>query len=60
MICNRCVFGIYGQAFSKGTCKECGKEIISSHFPCNVYCEKCAKILNKCEQCGKELKEEGD
>lgn len=55
MICNKCKNRIIQPAFSEGKCKECGKDIITSHRPCYVLCLECSNKLNKCEQCGESI-----
>ena len=57
MICERCERIVIMNAFGKGECEECSKEVITGHIPCHKLCLECAEKLNKCQQCGEEIKE---
>lgn len=45
-------------SFSSTKCELCGDSIVTPHKPGYVVCEKCAVENNKCQQCGKEIKDE--
>lgn len=43
-------------AFTKWECKKCKKEFQHSNTWIPIYCEECARKLNKCQYCEKHLK----
>lgn len=55
MNCNRCKSALYAQCFTKGKCVVCGTKINTPHIPCEVVCEECSKITNRCQQCGADI-----
>jgi hypothetical protein len=42
-------------AFSDGECENCGKEITTSHIPCDKICETCSEKYKLCVICGEEI-----
>jgi len=57
MVCKKCSGALSAQAFSWGSCKYCGKELVCSITPPDVACDKCAKKYNVCTRCGISMKE---
>lgn len=55
MYCKKCSHRIVLPAFSTGTCKVCGKAVISGNTPPNSLCPTCAILSNSCEHCGVSL-----
>jgi len=55
MECDKHKNRIVLHAFSKGKCEKCGKNITTSHTPCNKVCEACSDKYNLCEACGEEV-----
>ena len=46
-------------AFSKGECELCGKEIQTSHIPCDKVCKECSEEHKVCQVCGDKIEEHG-
>lgn len=55
MICEKCNGKIVMHSFSNGECESCKSEVITSHMPCNVLCDKCSDEQHKCKSCGKNM-----
>lgn len=56
MICEKCEHIVCLSAFSYDKCIECGIGVTTPHIPCYKLCPECSAKLNKCEQCGGDVK----
>jgi len=56
--CSNCSGNMYMSAMSQDNCKICGTPVICGHLPCYEICKECSDELDKCIQCGKDLKSE--
>ena len=56
MECKKCKNKIVLHAFSSGKCKLCKCDIVTSHIPCDIVCNKYSAIHKICERCGDPLK----
>lgn len=56
-VCKKCQYSqsFVGMMISKSNCLKCNIELISGNTNTDVYCIRCAKMINKCASCGNEM-----
>lgn len=52
MYCEKCSHRIVMPAFATGTCKICGRKVISANTPPDALCPTCSLTAGTCAHCG--------